>query len=389
MDLDQPLIFRLPRRLRVTYNARMRILAVLLLFVSTTVFAQETRPPVHVEIVLDSSGSMLDNDPTRLSSLAGMIFADLADPADLVGVQCMQKKGYTLQPLAPVSKAQKTARERIKSLPFLGTTDCAGPLKVAADELKKAKSPDARQFVIFLSDGVCPRDRPDEAQALLDAAEQLRNDGVRVFSLGLFDESATEGQDPERDLQMLSAATNGEYFRATKAADLPRRFSDILGRILGSEAQPFAINPGKATTVELDGYVADASVIVTSTSRSVRATRVVNPLGEVLAIPIKTPPFDERGANFYVSAGTNGKSSHYVVLRLIKPESGAWSFIVDAPADAEAIVIQNYALIPKLQSPAGTKSGEPVELKMTLSGPDGSTINDAKFLAKVIAGLTP
>jgi hypothetical protein len=349
--------------------------------------AQEARPPVHIEIVLDSSGSMLDNDPGRLSSLAGMIFADLAAPDDLVGVQSMKKQGYTLQRLAPVSEVRAKARQEIGKLPFHGVTDCAGPLKIAADELKKAKTGTSRQFVVFLSDGVCPRERPDQEQALLSAAESLRLQGVRVFSIGLFDEAATEGKDPERDLKTLASATNGEYFRAEKAADLPLRFAEILGRIVGSEAQPFALEPGKATTVELDGYVADASVIVTSTKRAVRVTRALAPDGVVLPVPLKTPPFEASESAFFESAGTNSKGAHYVVLRLIAPKSGAWSFVVDAPADANALVIQNYALIPELEVASSLRKGEPANLTMRLKGPDGKPVTDAKFLAKVVASI--
>ena len=36
-----------------------------------------------LRVVLDSSGSMKDSDPKRLSALGGMIFADLADPRDV------------------------------------------------------------------------------------------------------------------------------------------------------------------------------------------------------------------------------------------------------------------------------------------------------------------
>lgn len=366
--------------------AMRTLLFLLLSLLSVPAWADE-RPAVHVEIVLDSSGSMLDNDPARLSSLAGMIFTDLAAPDDMLGVQCMKKDGYTLQSLAPVSQGRPRARNGIQKLPFHGTTDCAGPLKIAATELEKARQKDAQaqQFVIFLSDGVCPRERPDEAQALLDAAEKLRKDGVRVFSIGLFDEAATQGKDPERDLQTLASATNGEYFRATQAADLPRRFADILGRIVGSEAQPFVIDPGKATPVELDGYVNDASVIVTTHKRPVRVTRVTGPDGASLDVPLKNPPFEVTQPEFFESAGHNGKDGYYVVMRLNAPKSGTWQFIVDAPADATALVIQNYALKPVMALEPSYRAGQPATVVLRLDGPDGKAITDAGFLNKVLA----
>ena len=77
--------------------------------------ADAGRAPIHVQIVLDSSGSMVDNDPQRLSSLAGMIFSDLAAPGDSVGVLSMRKNRFVTEPLAPIGERRKKVAETMGS----------------------------------------------------------------------------------------------------------------------------------------------------------------------------------------------------------------------------------------------------------------------------------
>lgn len=375
--------------------ARFLLVTIFLASLSPSVFAQDVeRPPVHVEVVLDSSGSMLDNDPNRLSALAGMIFTDLAAPDDYLGVQSMKRPEFTVQSLDRVESRRDAIRERVRELRFHGSTACGGPLQKAADELaeRKKEQPTARQFIIFLSDGLCPDETPPEKVAVQKAATRLSGQGIRVFSIGLFDDVETQGKNPERDLELMANSTGGEYFRAKLAGDLPKRFADILGRIVGSEAQEIAVTPGKAAIVKFDGYVADAMMIVTSDQRPVRVTRATSPGGKLLGLPIKDVPFADSSSNFFVSASGNTKGRYYTVLRVPKPESGEWKFVIDGPPSASALLIQNYALDPVLEVRPEQdvyRTGEDVvEVTTYLRGRDGKALDDAEFMKRVEVELT-
>ena len=95
-------------------------LLLLTLLWALPLWAAEGRVPIHVQLVLDSSGSMVNNDPDRLSSLAGMIFSDLAGPGDSVGILSMRKGKFVTQPLAEIA-----ARGNVNAFRFRGRRfDC-------------------------------------------------------------------------------------------------------------------------------------------------------------------------------------------------------------------------------------------------------------------------
>lgn len=343
--------------------------------------AQDHRAPIHVQIVLDSSGSMVDNDPGRLSSLAGMIFSDLAGPGDSVGILSMRAGKFVEEPIGAIGERRKKVRDSVKSLPFLGSTFCAEPLEAAAAGLARmrTKQPKARQFVVFLSDGVCPEGQPE---AVREAARQLGTAGVKVFSIGLFGDGPG---DPTADLRAMAALTDGEFFSATQASDLPQRFASILGRIVGSEAQTITIEPGADVMATLDGYVYDASLIITGSRTPIVVTKAEGPVDTKLDLP-RRAPYAVTSPNFHIAAFSNNRGSHYSVLRIEEPAAGNWTFQVDGPADMQALLIQNYALDPVVEfaNPRPVYAlGESCELKAWLRGKGDAKISDPKFLAKV------
>lgn len=341
--------------------------------------AAEGRAPIHVQVVLDSSGSMEKSDPRHLSLLAGMIFSDLAGPQDSLGILSMRKGKFVEERLSAIKSRRKQVRDAVRTLPFLGSTFCAEPLHEAAAGLasQAAAEPDARQFVIFFSDGECP-----DPDAVREAAVRLRDAKVQVFSIGLFDAGAS----PEATaaLRSIAAITGGEFFGASSAAQLPQHFAAILGRIVGSEAVDLTLEPGADAMAELDGYVYDASLIVTG-SGPVVIEKAERPDGTALQVPAK-PNYAITSAAFHVASFDNGYGRHYSVLRIEEPAAGNWKFRVRGPPDVAALLIQNYALDPVVEAAAQKPVfavGESCEVRAWLRGKGGERITDAKFLERV------
>lgn len=378
---------------KLPVTRRLCALTLLLVACITTVTAgAEGRPPIHVQIVLDSSGSMKDNDPRRLSLLAGMLFTDLAGPNDALGVLSMRKGRFVEEPLAPAGPRRKKLRDTIRRLPFGGSTYCAEPLKLAGDGLATLakRQPDARQFVVFLSDGDCSDGNPDASVQIRAAAQSLRSAGVQVFSIGLFGDIAADGRDPSADLQTMATQTDGAFFRAAEASDLPDRFASILGRIVGSEAQTIQMTAGQDVAVQLDGYVYDASLIATGAGRAVVVDKAEGPADVRLPLPGRAT-HSETGEDYYVSAHDNGFGRQYGLLRIDEPSAGTWTFRVDGPANLRGLLIQNYALDPVVEL-AGTRAvhplGDPLEVRAWLRGKGGDRIADPGFLEKVTFTVT-
>lgn len=365
--------------------------ALILCLWGNAAFAQEKG--LALEVVLDSSGSMVDNDPNRLSIFAGMIFLDVLSDHTTVGIETMRRGRYTLSDYQAAGAARSTARKALSELRFDGGTDCAGPLGLAA---KKLSSDPNTKALLFLSDGMCPI-RPEQVEALDKAVSDLKAAGIQVFSVGLFDDAATANEDPERDLKLLASATNGEYFRAKKAADLPGIFATILARLVGSEATPLVVSESKIKA-DVDSYVLDASLILTS-DRPIRVTRAVGPDAKSLALPLGRAPFETQDDHYYLSTQSVG-SAHYTVIRLQNPTAGEWEFLVDSAGQVNGLLIQNYGLNPRLYAASAgadtlelKDSGIPkfgaqeIEVGMVLLDQKGAQIQDQEFLKRVVATL--
>lgn len=338
------------------------------------------RASMHVQLVMDTSGSMKTNDGERLSALAGMIFTDLAAPGDYLGIQSMKTPRPTLKSLSRVEQSRDALRRVAETIPFKGGTYCEPPLAAARRELAAQRKKDAaaRQFVIFFSDGLC-QDAVEEASA------RLRDDGVTIFSVGLFDQESLESdQDPEAALRLMKNITGGEYLRVESANQLPKTFAQVLGRIIGSEARPVELKRGE-TPVVIDPYVLDAMLVVTHESRPVRVTRLVAPDKSAVDVPVKSVPYTAEGDSYFVSAA-GMKARHYTVVRLEDPAAGEWRLILDGAEQAEAILVQNYALSPVLELRPDRDTfqvGEPLEIILRLRETNGDWIDDADFASRV------
>jgi hypothetical protein len=183
----------------------------------------------------------------------------------------------------------------------------------------------------------------------------------------------------------MADRTGGARLRAGKAEELPARFADILGEIRGSRAQSFKVDGGEAS-FELDGYVRDASVIVTGSGRSVRVSEATDPGGTSVAVPSGGgSTFNASKGDVAAAAGDNGRGHHYGAVRIRNPEDGEWGLTVDGGADLHGTVIQNYALDPvaDLEGAELVEAGQPVRFRGWLRDREGERLADEAFLKKV------
>lgn len=365
------------------------VAALILATSSHAAAAPPVRPPAHVQIVLDTSGSMADNDPQRLSVLAAMLFTDLAAPTDSLGIlgMALSRGSYVMQPLGPVGEQAPRIKRSFREMSFSGGTDCSGPLQDAGEALRvqKEREPGAEQFVIFLSDGLCS-DQAAVEDDVGEAARDLSSQGVRVFTIGLFPDDGDFERDPSADLSRIASITEGEYFRVKEANDIPARFADILGMILGSQALPVSLGADGAATLDVDDYLVDASLVLTSSGSPATASELTSPNDRVYRLPSRKPPFRHIDSELTATADENARGRYYEVVRLEDPAKGEWKMQVANPEGARALLIQNYALDPVLELPQKQdkyKIGESISPTVYLRSPDGSRIADTGFLDKV------
>jgi hypothetical protein len=374
-----------------------RSLAILLFATASLTFganvataSSEAAPPMHVGIVLDSSGSMDENDPDRLSLLGAMLFADLAQPDDRLGLYTMDRYDQTLLAMDRAEDRKSTIKEKVRALGYDTPTDCKGPLEKAAEALEGARqsNDDAEQFVVFLSDGICPSAKEAGGLGPLEPIlDRLDREGVRVFSISLTSGGASD--EVEAILEGMASATGGEHFKANEASDLPGRFADILGRIVGSQAQSGSISGGELD-VDLDGHVRDVSVVVSGADEPVALSEATSPDGNTRSLPTgSSSTFSEQDGDVYAASGDNGADQHYAAVKIADPPAGSWTLRVDGPSELQSTVIQNYALDPVLEhaSSGSVRPGDEATLRAWLRDRDGDRIEDEAFLDKVTFDL--
>ena len=186
---------------------------------------------IDVVLILDTSGSMTNNDPEALRVPAAKLFIDLASAGDKFGVVTMAG-GADTRTLTPemVSITNNASREALKTTieqasASRGRTYMGDALNIAYDLLANAPANEQR-FVLLLSDGV--PDPLSQQEIALGAVNRFQAQFVwPIFAVALGNEA---------DINFLEAdittPTGGQAFAATNAGELVDLYLRIFELLL-------------------------------------------------------------------------------------------------------------------------------------------------------------
>lgn len=198
-----------------------------------------------IYIALDLSGSMNAKDvaPSRLDKIKFEL-KKLAEAfsSDRLGIIIFSSEAFVQCPLTYDQRALRLFIETLNTglVPKSGT-DFAPPLRMALEKhlSEEATVKQTSKVILLISDG---EDFGDEANSV---AEEIRNEGIRLFTLGVGTEEGAKvpgyqgfKRDPQgnvvisrlnsEDLQELATITDGEYFEISKNRnDIPRLIRSI------------------------------------------------------------------------------------------------------------------------------------------------------------------
>jgi Mg-chelatase subunit ChlD len=184
-----------------------------------------------VALIIDSSGSMKDNDPNKVRIEAAKKVVSLLGEDDQVTVVEFSDRASVLIPLKKVGSqvSRNEITSKLLTIGEKGDTDIKGGLESAFAELSKADS-SKKKVAILLSDGepdlpalIQDKQKMTAYMADIDKlAGEYKTRGWTVNSIAL--QKAAAGQ----TLQKISQITGGEYFFVKDAAELTKFFQSIL-----------------------------------------------------------------------------------------------------------------------------------------------------------------
>jgi Mg-chelatase subunit ChlD len=217
------------------------------------------QPPLDIIFVLDNSGSMIKNDPMFITRKVVTNFIGALREGFRLGMVIFDQDARLVEPLTVMTTPEATNRflKNLDKIDYQGQfTNSPAGVERALYELKKSGRKEARKVIILLTDGIVDTgDRNQDLEAEKWLKEHLTQEsqklGVRIFGIAFTDNADF------RLMQILASKTDGEYFRAYSAKDIPDVFSKIIEIItaipkeskplIPVAAQPVVLKPQKET----------------------------------------------------------------------------------------------------------------------------------------------
>jgi hypothetical protein len=193
---------------------------------------QEPGPEgLAVALIIDSSGSIKDNDPNKVRIDAAKKVIALLGEEDQVTVVEFSDRASVLIPLKKVGNqtSRNDINAKIAAIGEKGDTDIKGALESAFAELSKADN-SKKKVALMLSDGEPDlpsllQDKQKMAAYLVDIdklAAEYKKRGWTVNCIAL--QKLEAGQ----TLQKIAQVSGGEYFFVKNASELTNFFQSIL-----------------------------------------------------------------------------------------------------------------------------------------------------------------
>lgn len=189
----------------------------------------EVEDTVRVVLVLDESGSMSTEAPTRMERLkvAASDFITLAESGAEVGIVSFSTdadpaSGRASVAIAALGADRSDWTDAINALSPYRRTNIGDGLDRARDMIMDAGGVTANTFIILMSDGINNEPYPnaqDDLDAKLDA---LLADGIPVYVTCTGTDLGLDSQCSE-----IATTTNGFYVDSADAAQLPEAFVDF------------------------------------------------------------------------------------------------------------------------------------------------------------------
>lgn len=334
---------------------------------ATTPAAQATKIlPSDVRVLIDVSGSMKQTDPKNLRKPAVDLLVRLLPDNSRAGVWTFGNAVNMLMPFKPVDagwRKQAAAKSQGINSVAMYTNIGKGLDEVSFD--KKSLSPDYKNHIILLTDGVVDIGKDavanyaERQRIINEIIPGLKSAGYIVHTIALSENSDTDL------LKKISIATDGVYTLAVSAEQLMSVFLKIFDQAVPAERVP----------LENNGFLVDESIkeftALIFRKPGEDKTVLESPEGKLYSA---TQPID--GINWY-------RTDTYDLITAESPKTGQWKIKTEIAPQSRVTVVSNLQLVVE---PLKNNIHSKDILSLTYSFQEnGKTITDQNFLGLVEA----
>jgi len=325
-----------------------------------------------VRLLIDVSGSMVQNDPDNLRVPALRLVTELLPQGARAGVWTFAEGVDPLVPLGLVDETWKQkARAALRGIHSRGRlTDIERALITAAADWTEP-DPESERHIVLLTDGVVDvslkNDALDAASRARIANEQigrLKDLGVKVHMVAL-----SEGVDADLS-RIISERTDG-WLESPRDADALQR---VFLHMLEQSAPPTTL-PLNGNRFSVDDQVSEFTLLAFRETQG--STRLVSPDNRVISA-------DEpgEGVSWRADAG-------YDLVTVNAPLAGDWELLGAEDPDNRVAVVTDLGIDAE-PLPALVHSGDTLNLEVWLTS-EGQAVKRADLLALLSgqARLTP
>lgn len=190
--------------------------------------AHMPRPPIHLALVVDTSGSM-DGQPITDARNASLALVDGLANGDRLSVTTFDTEARVLvEDVVLDDHTRADAKTKIATMVAHGTTDMAGGLQLALQQLLSHEDGGATKRIVLLGDGV-----PNDASQIPSLAQLAAERGAPITALGL-------GLDYDETLMgQIAQLSGGRFHYVEHSAAVAQVFHDEvlrLQRVVGRSA---------------------------------------------------------------------------------------------------------------------------------------------------------